>query len=217
MKPSPSHSLKALPSLIWLLALALLMTILVAWLVYPLEIDWLGLETATGLPKPVLWHNYHKLLTYLTNPLVQTLQMQDFPSSKEGLKHFADVKRLFHLAQLVFLGTSWQTLSFFRQGFRKRTLWAYQRVYLIAALAPLLLLGLGLMIGFSDFFTLFHHLLFPGDSSWLFDPQTDPIITALPEAFFYHCFLIFGCFYESLMITGYLFSRKMAQAMTKTS
>lgn len=52
-----------------------------------------------------------------------------------------------------------------------------------AALLPIVIACFALMIGFERFFTLFHQILFVGDSSWLFDPLTDPVIWILPEAF----------------------------------
>ncbi|MDQ8821438.1 DUF1461 domain-containing protein, partial [Streptococcus ruminantium] len=42
--------------------------------------------------------------------------------------------------------------------------------FFLLALAPVLVGLLGLSIGFDHFFTLFHFVLFPGDSTWLFDP-----------------------------------------------
>ena len=48
---------------------------------------------------------FHILMNYLTNPFSQVLQMPDFRSSAAGLHHFAVVKNLFHLVQLVALVT----------------------------------------------------------------------------------------------------------------
>ena len=45
-----------------------------------------------------------------------------------------------------------------------------------------------MLIGFDQFFIAFHGLFFNNDA-WLFNPLTDPIINALPEAYF--CFILF--------------------------
>ena len=66
----------------------------------------------------------------------------------------------------------------------------------------------GVLIGFEQFFTLFHEVLFPGDSTWLFNPATDPIIWVLPETFFLHCFILFFMAYEVLMLGLLLISRR---------
>ena len=59
----------------------------------------------------------------------------------------------------------------------------------------------GVFLGFDEFFTLFHEALFPGDSSWLFNPILDPIINVLPEEYFLQCFVIFFIIYEGLMVS----------------
>lgn len=52
---------------------------------------------------------------------------------------------------------------------------------------PLVLGLVGVFIGFEQFFTLFHQILFVGDDTWLFDPAKDPVILILPENFFLAC------------------------------
>ncbi len=44
-------------------------------------------------------YNFNILMNYLTNPFASVLDMPNFSSSADGLKHFADVKHLFHLTQ----------------------------------------------------------------------------------------------------------------------
>ena len=92
-------------SLLFLLSLAILLTIYLAWLVYPLEISWLHLTSRVHFQPQIIQHNFNVLMDYLTNPLSQVLAMPDFPSSASGIHHFAVVKGLFHLAQGVALVT----------------------------------------------------------------------------------------------------------------
>lgn len=194
----------------WLnfLALAILATIYLAWLAYPLEINWLELTIWTGLDREELLKNYNILLDYLTNPWTKELVMPDFPSSADGLKHFADVKRLFILAQAVFVLTAYPNYRFLRQSSQAGTFFLHYKAYLLAVLAPVLIAGMGILIGFDNFFTLFHNLLFPGDSTWLFDPATDPVINALPVEFFLHTFLVFFLFYEGAMLFLFALARR---------
>ncbi|MEQ9763749.1 TIGR01906 family membrane protein [Streptococcus jiangjianxini] len=217
MKTILSQRLLALLSIIWLLALAILLTIYLAWLAYPLEIDRLNLLDMVKLSKEDLLNNYNHLLSYLTNPSHHVLDMPDFPSSKDGLKHFSDVKDLFHLSQLVFLITSLPTFYFLINSWRHKSLFIYQKLYLIAAIFPVFIGLLGIAVGFNEFFTLFHQLLFPGDSSWLFNPYTDPIINVLPESFFRHCFIAFFGLYELLMLLFFIVSRKTLKLRTLPS
>ncbi|WP_242258838.1 TIGR01906 family membrane protein [Streptococcus thoraltensis] len=217
MKSILGQRFLALLSIIWLLALAILLTIYLAWLAYPLEIDWLNLLDVVKLSKSDLLRNYHHLLNYLTNPFHQVLAMPDFPSSKDGLKHFSDVKGLFHLAQLVFLITSLPTIYFLIKSWRNKSLFIFQNLYLTAAIFPIFVGLLGVAIGFNEFFTLFHQMLFPGDSSWLFNPYTDPIINVLPEPFFMHCFITFFVLYELLMSLFFVISRKTLKLRVSSS
>lgn len=76
----------------------------------------------------------------------------------------------------------------------------YRRLYLSLAVLPVLIGLVGLFLGFDEFFTLFHEALFPGDSSWLFNPILDPIIDVLPEEYFLQCFVIFFLIYEGIMV-----------------
>lgn len=208
MYPRISQCFLTLLSIIWLLSLAILLTILIAWLAYPLAISWLHIPEMVDLSTSAILRNYNHLLSYLMNPFHQVLGMPDFPSSKDGLKHFSDVKSLFHSAQLIFLITSLPSIYFLLKSWRDKSLFVFQNLYLTAAIFPVFVGLLGAAMGFNEFFTLFHQLMFPGDSSWLFNPYTDPVINILPEAFFMHCFIAFFVLYELLMLMLYALSRK---------
>lgn len=190
-------------SLLFLLSLAILLTIYLAWLVYPLEISWLHLTSRVHFQPQIIQHNFNVLMDYLTNPLSQVLAMPDFPSSASGIHHFAVVKGLFHLAQGVALVTLPMFFLFCKQVVRRGFLSLYRRGLLLMLSIPLVLGLVGVFIGFEQFFTLFHQILFVGDDSWLFDPAKDPVILILPEDFFLHAFLLFFCLYE--LIFGFIY------------
>ena len=193
---------------LWLLTLAILTTIYLVWLFYPLEAGWLDLENTIHLSQKTIVHNFNILLDYLTNPLRTHLTMPAFPSSDSGLKHFRDVKFLFHTAQALFLILALPGWRFFRQTGREKSLFLYEKWFMGAALLPLLIAAAAFFIGFDSFFILFHQALFPGDSTWLFDPAADPVIWILPQVFFMHCFILFFVLYEGLMISLARISRK---------
>ncbi|WP_270310020.1 TIGR01906 family membrane protein [Streptococcus infantarius] len=193
---------------LWLLSLAVLVAIYGAWLIYPLEVDWLKLTLQVTITKADLLKNFNVLMTYLTNPLSHTLAMPDFSSSASGLKHFGDVKHLFHLAQAVFILLAYPSWLFWKNSRADKSLFLHQKTFAFAAILPILIAVVGILIGFDQFFTLFHEMLFPGDSSWLFTPATDPIIWVLPEEYFMHCFIIFFVTYEALMLSLLVIARK---------
>ncbi len=190
-------------SMLFLLSLSILLTIYLAWIFYPLEIEWLNLADRVYLKSETIQYNFHILMNYLTNPFNQILQMPDFRSSAAGLHHFAVVKNLFHLVQLVALVTLPSFYFFVKNIVKKGFLALYRKSILALVLLPLVIGLVGVLIGFEQFFTLFHQILFVGDDTWLFDPAKDPVILILPETFFLHAFLLFFGFYESFF--GFLY------------
>jgi len=195
-------------SLLFLLSLAILVTIYLAWILYPFEISWLNLTNRVHLKSDIIQYNFHILMDYLTNPFNPVLEMPDFPSSESGLHHFVVVKGLFHLAQGVAIVTLPIFYLFWKQVIQKGFLSLYRRGLLIMLSLPLVLGLVGVFIGFEQFFTLFHQILFVGDDTWLFDPAKDPVILILPEDFFLHCFILFFVAYEILFGLFYFKSRR---------
>ena len=195
-------------SLLFLLSLAILATIYLAWFLYPFEISWLNLTNRVHLKSDIIQYNFHILMDYLTNPFNPVLEMPDFPSSESGLHHFVVVKGLFHLAQGVAIVTLPIFYLFWKQVVQKGFLSLYRRGLLIMLSLPLVLGLVGVFIGFEQFFTLFHQILFVGDDTWLFDPAKDPVILILPEDFFLHCFILFFVTYEILFGLFYFKSRR---------
>ena len=195
-------------SLLLLLSLAILVTIYLAWVLYPFEISWLNLTNRVHLKSDIIQHNFHILMDYLTNPFNPVLEMPDFPSSESGLHHFAVVKGLFHLTQGVALVTLLFFYIFWNQVVRKGFLSLYRKTLVFMVGLPVGLGLFGVFIGFERFFTLFHQFLFIGDDTWLFDPAKDPVILILPENFFLYCFILFFVTYEILFGLFYFKSRR---------
>ena len=192
-------------SMLFLLSLSILLTIYLTWIFYPLEIEWLNLADRVYLKPETIQYNFHILMNYLTNPFSQVLEMPDFRSSAAGLHHFAVVKNLFHLVQLLTLLTLPSFYFFVRKIVKKGFLPLYRKSILILVLLPLVIGLVGVLIGFEQFFTLFHQILFVGDDTWLFDPAKDPVIWILPETFFLHAFVLFFVLYEGMF--GFLLAK----------
>lgn len=178
------------------LSAAILATIYLAWLIYPFEISFLGLEKVVYMKAADISYNFNILMNYLTNPLASVLDMPNFSSSANGLKHFADVKHLFHLTQGIFILTLPAFVLFVKNILLKGYGDLVKKVIFWTMLTPMIIGLLGVLVGFDQFFVLFHTVLFPGDSTWLFDPAKDPVIYILPQEFFLHCFVLFFVLYE---------------------
>ena len=195
-------------SVLCLLATAILLTIYLAWLLYPMEISYFNLPDKVHLKAETIQYNFNILMNYLTNPFSQKLSMPDFRSSAAGLHHFQAVKYLFHLAQAIFLVTLPALIFFIKKVVKKGFLALYQRSLFFLSVLPFVMICLAGLIGFNNFFTLFHQVLFVGDNTWLFDPAKDPVIWILPEEFFMHAFILFALLYEGIFLSLYFFSRK---------
>lgn len=166
---------------------------------YAWDIKHLGIEQMTGLSKEVLMKEYHELMKYLTFPWDNHLSLDHFPMSKSGRSHFDEVKNLFLLNNLVLLVTIIPSFLFVRNLKKSQQLWRLVCPFEWVAVVPIVL-GFLMMAGFQTFFEEFHHVLFR-NSDWIFDPATDPIILALPEEFFMHCFILAFLVLEILAIT----------------
>lgn len=202
------EKLQMLSTFIWVLSLSVLLTIYLAWLFYPIEVDLLKITKVVFMTKKSILYNFNGLMDYLTNPLVKSLKFASFTASKAGLAHFADVKGLFHLAQALFILSSLPALPFLSKNIKAKTLGLYRRYLGLAIILPLAVAIMALLIGFDNFFVLFHHILFAGKDNWSFDPLTDPVIWILPETFFMHCFILFFVLYEAIFIGLFGISRR---------
>ena len=202
------RSLKSINQVFFILSATILLTIALAWAIFPLEIQWLEIQSRTGFSASVIMKNMNVLMNYLTNPFQWVLKMPQFPSSKNGLHHFEAVKYLFHSVTVVFLVTLPGFIQFLRTVVKKGYLALYRGLFFWMMVLPVLFAVMAVIIGFDQFFTLFHQVLFAGDNTWLFDPRVDSIILALPEDYFMHAFLIFFVLYEGICMSFYLLSRR---------
>ncbi len=107
------------------------------------------------LGKTELWHNFNVLMQYLTFPWVGHLSMPDFPSSESGLKHFHDVKWLFHLVQGLVILLAYPAVTSLWRNVKKGTFGLYIKLYMSLALLPVLIGVVGLFLGFDEFLRSF--------------------------------------------------------------
>lgn len=191
---------------VFLLTLAI--SILLFWEgFYHLAMDWLYIPDLVSLRPEDLKVNYHQLMTYLTNPSVKVLTMQNFPSSASGLFHFAEVKRLF-MINLMALGLTgilsiWSIFTIYK----KKTWIFYRMPARFFLVFPMVLMAL-MSLGFDQFFVAFHKVFFHNDA-WLFNPVTDPIVMALPADFFLMCFaFVFLFVLVGMLVTYWIIGRK---------
>lgn len=197
---------QVLATLLFCLTTAIFLTIMGTLLYYPLDATRENLPQLVNLSLAQLMHNYRVLLAYLQLPWITTLHFPDFFSSAAGLAHFADVKKLFILNDVLMLLSAFVAIPTLHRWRRTQQLWRLHHGFQLGAILPILIGGLA-ATNFDQFFVTFHHLFFRNATNWLFDPSLDPIINVLPEVFFMHCFLVFFILFEAMMLSGIYCSR----------
>lgn len=157
------------------------------------------LEKKVGLSQAGLMSDYKNLLRYFNYPWVNKLQMT-LPSSYDGMQHYHDVKQLFLLNYICFIIFGFIAITFIIRLVKQKELWRLIRPFQIAATIPFIGVFL-FFFHFEHYFILFHELMFR-NNDWIFYPQLDPIILALPENFFMICFLLVFILIELFFFIG---------------
>lgn len=173
---------------------------------YSFDITYLDIEGLTGLSKEVIMENYQILMRYLNVPWVGELNMPDFPSSASGLFHFYEVKRLFMFNYGAMIITGIISFFFLRNRKRSGQLWQILNITRLMAFIPIVILFF-IAINFNQLFVTFHQIFFNNDA-WIFDWRTDPIILALPQEFFMHCFILVFVLLEAGLWALYFWTKR---------
>lgn len=135
-------------------------------------IDYLDIPQSSGVSAELCRLNYDALIDYNVPGGSAKLMFPTMPMSESDRKHFEEVKD-------IFLAMQWVAVSMDALA-----------VWLAAGIGGIVLLAV--IIDWENAFTLMHKIFFD-NVDWLFNPQTDPIITMLPDTFFMHCgFLTIG-------------------------
>ena len=119
--------------------------------------------------------------------------------SESGRIHFEEVKNIFVLFQYMFM----VTLVFGVFGIwymsRKKSYLFLKLTSILTVVIPVIL-GLFIASNWDRAFVMFHKLVFNNDY-WIFDYNTDPVITILPDTFFLHCgiLILAGVVFGSLI------------------
>lgn len=167
--------------------------------IYKIIIEKYDLTIKTGLTKGQLVENYKVLINYLQNPFIEELKFEDFIMSINGEIHFHEVKEIFMILTVISLLFTLSILIYFvlhKVGKVKKIhileILNYSSNILIVFFITLITT---FFINFSWIFEMFHKIFFKNDY-WIFDPKTDPIITALPE----ELFMIFAIITLSILL-----------------
>lgn len=175
---------------------------------YRFDLSYFNIPESLGLSKETIINNYHILIDYLNKPWISELNMPNFPSSEKGLFHFYEVKKLFLLNYVVAMISTIGSIFYLRFIQKNDSTWKLIRPFQFGMFVPFIVLIL-VALNFDELFITFHELFFNNDA-WLFNPSTDSIILALPEAFFMHSFILAFSLIELAIIVGYFSAKRLA-------
>lgn len=155
---------------------------------YYIDINVLNIEQSTTLNKNELKANYDYVITYLIQNKTEEFNLPTLPSSEHGKIHFKEVKIIFDKLKVILLCSVIISIIgiIINKRYKKTKYLLTSSIFLI--ILPVLLL-IPFLIDFDKSFTTFHHIFFNNDY-WLFDVDLDPIITILPQTFFFHCAIL---------------------------
>ena len=173
---------------------------------YSFNIDYFIIYQMTGLSKDIILDNYRILMQYLNLPWITELKMPDFPASESGLFHFYEVKQLFLLDYAILGVSAVVTGLFLRMVKKEQGYWRMMNPLRLMIAAPLAALAI-IFMNFDRLFVAFHGVFFNNDA-WIFDARTDPIILALPQDFFMHCFVLVFVLLELVLVLVYFWVRR---------
>jgi integral membrane protein (TIGR01906 family) len=140
----------------------------------------------TGLSAEVLMENYKRTIYYVQNPFIKELTFNSVPMSNFARIHFFEVKRIFivlYIFSIAFiLIMIIKILANRNNNFGKKLISSFSSSVNIVAVI-FISVSAGASVDFDRAFYFFHKVFFRNDY-WIFDPNIDPIINALPEELF---------------------------------
>jgi len=155
---------------------------------YYYDIDKLNISELSNLSEEEIRLNYDYLIDYNLSKEGADFEMPTIKSSPQGKIHFEEVRDIFqNLNKLFTICFVVSIIGLFINIKNKQidflnTIWK-------ALISIPIFLALPIIINFEDSFVIFHKLMFSNDY-WIFDPRIDPVITMLPEQFFFHAGLM---------------------------
>ena len=165
---------------------------------YYAHIDTYDLSETSGFTKNEIIEAYDETLDYLTNPLKSTFSAGCMKFSNAGASHFRDCKKLFTINTII-LSLSFTAIiiiTFFL--LRKKVMMIHFIGHspffwsgIVTIILPLIC-GIAISLNPNRAFIVFHKIFFPGKTNWIFNPNTDEIISVLPQQFFYNCAILIG-------------------------
>ena len=148
----------------------------------------LDLPKATGMDENDILDNYNALIDYNSVFFKGPLEFPTLPMSEQGRIHFEEVKSIFVFFQIVLIISAALVILSCVLMIRKRRFQFLSLGGILALVIPAVAVCVMAAVGWDRFFVVFHELFFNNDF-WVFDAQSDPVISILPDEFFLNCLI----------------------------
>lgn len=168
-----------------------------------------NLAVNLNIDKKILLNDINELIDYTINKKNETLDLKAFQLSENAAIHFYEVKCIFLNLKNIFY---WMILPvllcliniiFYKR--EKYLIWMF-KISLIATI----FIGMIFLLFEDKAFEMFHRIVFNNDY-WIFDPNIDYIIRALPQSFFIHSLYTILGIYFLFIIVAVCVQRKIIQ------
>lgn len=152
---------------------------------YYLDVTLLNIEERSGLSRDIIKENYDTLIEYNSPFFTDELELPTLKSSDTGLQHFVEVKRIITSFYYLAAITGVLLIPFVIYKIRRdHSLRFFRSASAMILIIPIIV-GIWFAVNFDQAFVTFHQIFFDNDY-WIFSPETDPVITILPDTFFLH-------------------------------
>jgi integral membrane protein (TIGR01906 family) len=157
---------------------------------YYFDIGYLNIVETSTFSKAEIIKNYDYVIDYMSSPMEDDFILPSISYSKASQIHFYDVKKIFHLVDILFAISSVICIigAYFYIKNKSYTFLKWSS-YMLLALPSILILAL--LTNANSAFTIFHKIFFRNDY-WILNTKTDPIINIMPQKFFYHAAILIG-------------------------
>ena len=157
---------------------------------YYFDIGHLNIVETSNYSKSEIIENYDYVIDYMSSPMEDEFILPSIPYAKPSQIHFYDVKKIFHLVDILFVISGVISLigAYFYIKNKSYTFLNWSS-YMLLALPSLLILAF--LTNANSAFTIFHKIFFRNDY-WILNTKTDPIINIMPQEFFYHAAILIG-------------------------
>lgn len=180
---------------------------------YYLDMELLHIPEKSGYSKELVKENYDALITYNNITSHGELNFRDMPMSDGARIHFKEVKRIFGFFEYLAISSG---ILFAGGAFWlwRRRRYGWLKAASVCSVAIPAAVGIFIAADWQETFILFHELVFQNDY-WLFDPDSDPIITILPDTYFFHCAALIVCLILGGSLLLYLIYKKSIKTLPK--